>query len=163
MPRVERNNSEPWVQVQAPTRKKGITRIDVRFTPDYVRGLVAPKTSRVAETRGEYLPDDRETLLLDDVLSIEGSSVFVRAWLIPARRKGQYHLRVEIAAPAPRHRNVRIILRWGAHQYSAHLRAGTTLFEDISLPDLARWRNNLPSRQLQLSFEFENGGTNGKH
>lgn len=152
-----------WSQVRVRPRQSNNVRVEFRFYPAYARsawgGPGQPPPARV--TRGGR-PLPKETLLLDDVMFIENQSAFVRAWLIPAKKKDYYHLRVELVAPARISRNARVSLCWGQHNYPGEMRAGQLFFENISPPDFSRYLNNLPSRHLHLAFEFENADLNGK-
>src|SRR5436190_5157576 len=94
-------NSSPqgtWVQVRPRTAQNQPRRVEFRFYPDYVRAVWAHMEGQsLTKTRGGVsISPDGETLLFQDVIQIEGVSVFVRAWFIPARKKKEsYHLRVE--------------------------------------------------------------------
>ena len=147
-----------WVQVE-PRRASGKPRrIEIRFYPEYIRAIWARRAERaLSATRGGVsLSPDSETLLLHTAFPVDGVTVFVRAWFIPAPgKRDTFHLRVEIGAPEGVKRAIRVILRWDNAEYIAPLRAGQVSFEDITAPDFSKSRKNLPSRRLQLSFEFE--------
>lgn len=158
------SQSGTWVQVRPRTARNQPRRVEFRFYPEYVRAVWKSMNGETApKTRGGVsLSPDGETLLFTDVIQIDGTSVFVNAWFIPARQPETYHLRVEIAAPQGIQRSVRLFLHWDKTQYSARLRKGEMFFEDITTPDFSRAQKNLPSRRLQLSFEFENDTNSGK-
>lgn len=156
-------NKAPWAQVHTKLRGKPRTRVEFRFSPAYVRALWNANALLQGDTRAAYYLPQSERLLLDDVIYIEDKAVFVRAWLIPSVERDYFHLRVKVAAPARLTRNAQLFLQWDRYQYALPLKAGEMEFEDISLPNFSRLSNNVPSHRLRLSFEFENGGPNGKH
>ncbi len=154
----------PWRQVRAATRAIQTTRIEFHFTPRYVQAVWERTRHPKAKTgtRGDSFPSEPEALLLDDVIQVDATTIFVRAWLLRSTKSDGYHLRVEIGAPEGVKRNLRIHLHWDNALYTANLRAGQMFFEDITTPDFSRRRNNLPSRRLRLSVEIEHAGSNGK-
>jgi hypothetical protein len=116
-----------------------------------------------AVTRGISISPDGETLMLDTVIPINRSSAFVRAWLVPAVEREYFHLRVEITAPEPIKRNLRVTLNWDNGDYTSVMRAGNLFFEDITPPNISKHFGNLPSRRFRLTFEFEAPTKNSKH
>ncbi|MCG3142653.1 MAG: hypothetical protein HDKAJFGB_04181 [Anaerolineae bacterium] len=81
--------------------------------------------------------------------------MFVQAWLVPAARLGDYHIRVSMNAPAPLKKRLHVCLYWDNDQYTATLARGVWLFEDITEPIFSSRNGNLPSRRLRLTFDFQ--------
>jgi hypothetical protein len=153
----------PWVQKLYPARGKHPARVEFHFSPAYVSKLWNREPAFSRETRSGESPARREDLLLDDIITIQGASIFVRAWLVPADDSDLFHLRIEISATQRLPRNAQVTLHWDRHTYNVSLRAGEMLFEDISPPDFSRLKGNLPTRRLRMSFEFEERRRNGRH
>lgn len=156
----------PWVQVRTVARHADITQIEFRFTPAHIQRVLnrSPQTLRQT-TRGDWFETESERLLLEDVTHIDGTTVFVTAWLIAAAEPETFHIHVKIGAPEYIRRNVSIILYWDRAQYVATLRAGIAEFEDISPPTYSRRNNTVPPRHVRLKIQYDGSddGSNGKH
>jgi hypothetical protein len=157
---VETSHVIPWAQVSVKARRNTRARIEFHFTPQYIKTFWHPRTARESRLRAPYTLAEKSRLLLDDVISLDGSSMFVQAWLVPAAQVGHYHLHVTTTAPEPLKRSVRVRLYWDKGEYVAVLRAGEWQFEDITEPAYSERNHNLPSRRLRLSFEIEKSGAN---
>jgi hypothetical protein len=158
---VETSHVVPWAQVSVKARGKTRARVEFHFTPQYVKTFWHPRTAREA-WRAPYMLAERSRLLLDDVALLDGASMFVKAWLVPASEPQYYHLHVTISAPEPLKRGVRVRLYWDKGEYVAVLRAGEWQFEDITEPAYSERNHNLPSRRLRLSLEIEKSVKNTK-
>lgn len=146
-----------WRQVHPRPRGHHARRVEFRFFPKYVYSLWRGPTGEarhpsVRAPGGLFKP---EILLLDDVVLLPNDSMFVRAWLIPSSKPDHYSMRVEMFAPLTVPRNVHVRLWWNATEYEAIHRAGNYFFEDITPPDYSRHKNNMPTHDLSLAFEFE--------
>lgn len=145
----------PWVQVNPSVRGSTRTHVEIRFAPNYIRSLWRPRAARERGTRGVFDDAAGERLLFDGTIPVEGASMFVQAWLVPAAEPGAYHIRVTMAAPAPLKKRVLVRLYWDNGRYTASLARGEWLFEDITEPNYSRRNGNLPTRRLRMTFEFQ--------
>jgi hypothetical protein len=153
----------PWAIKYFEADGKNPTRIEIHFSPEYIRTLWQREPVSEPATRSGYESSDEEDLILDDVVTYEDASIFVLAWLVPAKKPGYFHIRVEVKVTQRLTRNARVILYWDGYTYIVRLRAGEMLFEDISTPDFSHLNGNLPSDQLRMTFELEENSKNGKH
>lgn len=153
-----------WVQTVS--REPERFTVEFSFYPAYVQAAWNTLTGiRPAgpATRGDGLPAE-ESLLLDDSVPYNGSSLLVRVSLIRAPKRAEhYHMRVQVAAPTSMKRNGKLFLEWDDYKYSIPLYAGAMLFEDISPPDFSRHKRNMPSPRLRLRLEVDAPPKNGKH
>lgn len=145
----------PWQETLSRGRGKKQWRFEARFAPNYVRKLWRPRATRETTSRGAFDDATTERLLYDGTIPIEGASMFVQAWLVPAARLGDYHIRVSMNAPAPLKKRLHVCLYWDNDQYTATLARGVWLFEDITEPIFSSRNGNLPSRRLRLTFDFQ--------
>lgn len=159
-------SSGAWLQTRtlAPGQTHPI--VEFLFFPAYIQAVwnrAFPPTDETRQARGADDFDDTERLLLTDTITMDGSSILVRASLIPAPQKpGHFHLRVEAASPKTFRRGGRLILYWDKYEHHVPFRSGEMFFEDISPPDFSRLDKNLPSSRLRLRIEFDEHGDNGK-
>ena len=148
-------SAAPWAQSLTRVRGANRRRVEIRFAPDYIRALWHPRTAREQAVRGAFDDAENERLLYDGTIPIDGASMFVQAWLVPAMRPEYYHIRVSMNAPAPLKKRLYVCLYWDSDQYTATLARGEWLFEDITEPHYSRRNGNLPARRLRMTFEFQ--------
>ncbi len=151
-----------WVQINRTPRGNKPHVPEFRFSPRQLSALVSARP-RSLRLRSHYVPPGSERLVLNDTIVFEGSSLFIRAWLIPASQPGFFHMRVELFSPRSLPRNVQLVLDWGNHKYTLPLVAGMAQFEDITLPSYSRHLGNLPSPRYRLRVEQGSSSKNGNH
>ncbi len=153
-----KKSGAPWSQATRYIRGANRRRVEICFAPAYLRALWRPRATRETTSRGAFDDATTERLLYDGTIPIDGASMFVQAWLVPAAQPGDYHIRVSMNAPAPLKKQLAVCLYWDSAQYTATLARDAWFFEDITEPIYSRRNGNLPTRRLRLTFEFQDNG-----
>ena len=141
-----------WKQVRVATDEPGLTRIDFKFAPGYLKSF-SKLDSRI-RTRGPAPSFERERILLEDVVELPGGPAYFWAWLVPSKKPdGMYHIRLKVLAPSVVRQNVTVILYWGGGEFRLPLQAKSSVYEIITLGNYSLHYDNLPAGRLGIRVE----------